>query len=113
MNKKITGLLILFFFLFTLAYGESGRVKLAWALAKPASECAGYPDAQKDDVPADAQEEDASEGRETDGRELDEYESPRFSFQLCDNPLLNAQYTHQHLLFKDHFLEAAVPPPRC
>jgi hypothetical protein len=114
MDKKLTALVILFFFLFTLAYGETGRIKLARGDKKStAKECNdSYPDGEEEDRP-DAEEEDTSKGRETDDREMDEYESMQDVFFLLPaNPLLNSRYTYQHLLFKEHFIEAAVPPPR-
>lgn len=117
MNKRITALLVLFFFLFTLAYGETGWVKLAAGSKKAATEadCTDTPpDCDDDDRPSDAEEEDtSSKSRETDDREMDEYESTlAFFFILPANPLLNSQYTYQHLLFKEHHIESAVPPPR-
>jgi hypothetical protein len=114
-KKKITGFVVLFFFLFTLAYGETGWVKFASASKKSTTDCTdSYPDPQDEEPPADAEEEDTtSKTREVDDREIDEYESSlNVFFQLPDNPLLNAQYTFQHLIFKEHFLELSVPPPR-
>ena len=113
MDKRIGSLVILFFFLFTLAYGETGRLKLAGGAKKSSKECRdSYPDGEEEDRP-DAEEEDTSKSRETDDREMDEYESSLTVFFLLPaNPLLNSQYTYQHLLFKEHFIEAAVPPPR-
>jgi len=114
-KKRITGLMILTFFLFTLAFGESGWMKLASASKKPVKACTdSYPDSEEEDRAPDAEEEDCSkEDRETDDREMDEYESTLTTFYLIPaNPLLNSQYTYQHLLFKEHHIEAAVPPPR-
>ena len=115
MDKRITGFIILFFFLFTLAYGETGWVKLACGSKKSVTtDCTdNYPDGEEEDRTSDAEEEDNSRDRETDDREMDEYESAlAIYFLLPANPLLNSQYTYQHLLFKEHFIEAAVPPPR-
>lgn len=115
-KKKITGFVVLFFFLFTLAYGEAGWMKLASSSKKsiPAGCTDSYPDGGNEELPSDAEEEDTtSKSRGVDDKEMDEYESSlNVFFQLPDDPLLNAQYTYQHLLFKEHFLEAAVPPPR-
>jgi hypothetical protein len=115
MDKRITGCVILFFFLFTLAYSETGWTKLACGSKKSAAaDCTdNYPDGEEEDLPSDSEEEDTSRDRETDDRELDEYESTLVVFSLLSvNPLLNSQYTYQHLVFKEHFIEAAVPPPR-
>jgi len=115
MDKKLTALMILFFFLFTLAFGEAGRTTFAGRAKKnTAKTCAdSYPDGEEDDRPDTEEEEGTSKSRETDDREMDEYESMLdLFFLLPANPLLNSRYTYQHLLFKEHFIEAAVPPPR-
>jgi hypothetical protein len=116
MDKKITALLVLFFFLFTLAYGETGWIKPATGVKKStraAENTDTNPDCDDGEHPSDAEEEDTSKTRETDDREMDEYESTlAIFFLLPANPLLNSQYTYQHLLFKEHHIESAVPPPR-
>ena len=116
MDKRITALLVLFFFLFTLAYGETGRTRPGTGTKKStrvADSTDTNPDCDDDERPSDAEEEDTSKTRETDDREMDEYEStPAIFFLLPASPLLNSQYTYQHLLFKEHHIESAVPPPR-
>src|SRR4051812_49150745 len=75
MDKRITGCVILFFFLFTLAYSETGWTKLACGWKKSAAaDCTdNYPDGEEEDLPSDSEEEDTSRDRETDDREMGEY----------------------------------------
>jgi hypothetical protein len=73
--------------------------KIISGLAMPADE--------DRDFPTDA-EEDNSETRKS-----DEYEPHVFDPESQGNDrLLNLHYTYLHLLFKEHHIEAVVPPPK-
>lgn len=62
---------------------------------------------QDEDFPTDAEED------TTEKREIDEYDNDcnGFGYRMSDR-LLNLHYTYQHLLFKEHFADAVVPPPK-
>src|SRR5689334_10436656 len=109
MNKKLTSVVVLFFFLITLINAEAGWVRTSYSAKK--TSLSSYTDQSE----SDQEEESSSDSKEdtTETREMDEYESVFvLTFPLSESTLLNLHYTYQHLLFKEHFKESLVPPPK-
>jgi hypothetical protein len=109
MYKRITEFVLLFFFLLTLFSAEAG-----WLVAQVSPDTSVSQNSTADDwdheedFPADAEEDSTEENRE-----IDEYESHFVCYSTKSaDPLLNLHYTQQHLLFKQHFRELIVPPPK-
>lgn len=111
MYKRITEFVLLFFFLLTLFNVEAGWLVAQVSPGAPLSENSAPADwDHEEDFPADAEEDSSTE--ET-SREIDEFESHVICYDTQNKDLLlNIHYTQQHLLFKQHFRELVVPPPK-
>lgn len=109
MYKRITEFVLLFFFLLTLFNAEAGWFIAQVTFEVPVAQNSPPTDWDHDeDFPADAEEDSTEENRE-----MDEYESHFVCYNSASaDPLLNLHYTQQHLLFKQHFRELVVPPPK-
>ena len=109
MYKRITEFVLLFFFLLTLFNAEAGWFGVPTVSAQLVCENPASNDwDHEEDFPTDAEEDSTEENRE-----VDEYESHFVRYTASsEDPLLNLHYTHQHLLFKEHFKELNVPPPK-
>ena len=110
MYKRITEFVLLFFFLLTLFNAEAGWFGVQTGSGKLVCEnpFSSNDWDHEDDLPTDAEEDSTEENRE-----VDEYESHFACYAATsEDPLLNLHYTHQHLLFKQHFRELNVPPPK-
>jgi hypothetical protein len=108
MKKKVTYCFIQLFFLLALISAEAGWIKsLADKNIQTSAVNSDWDRGHSDDLPTDAEEDN------TETREIDEYDSQLIpNYQQVQDPLLNLHYTFQHLLFKEHFRELIVPPPK-
>ena len=109
MSKGLLKVAIIFFMLCTHVNAEAGLVDPipSWTIGLTTDAPRPIDAPQNDDIPADAEED------TTETREIDEYDNVCSDFRhRLSAQLLNLHYTYQHLLFKEHFADAVVPPPK-